>query len=227
MFRHPLRPFLAIGFLLAAHPANAAHDTEISRFRLIIDQTSQTWNYTNAGSSDTRVTRARAIWDQTFNPRLNGTLELAYLDMSQSRPLPVVPGNSVGYGIGVGLYGRLVDMRALGLTLFGNVNYQTTTGENDLATVDRNWWDSEAGLQMDVPLGQTLVLVAGGAYQIVSGEETVRISGVGDTRYDFELDNPLYAYAGADLNLGPAGFVGVRFYAGNRSGGYLTFGARF
>ncbi len=212
--------------LLVAHSAVAAYGTDASRFRLIIDQTSQTWNYTNAGSSDTRVTRARAIWDQTFSPRLNGTLELAYIDMSQSRPLPVVPSNSVGYGIGVGLYGRLVDMRALGLTLFGNVNYQSTTGENELATVDRNWWDSEAGLQLDVPLGQAVTLVGGGGYQVVSGRETLSNS-TGDVSTDFEVDDPLYAYAGADLNLGQAGIVGVRFYAGNRSGGYLTFGARF
>lgn len=226
MFRHALRPFLAIVVLLAAHSAVAAYDTEATRFRLIIDQTDQTWNYDN-DSSDTRVTHVRAIWDQALNPHLDGTLELTYIDMSQSRPLPLTPSNSVGYGIGVGLYGRLLDTRALGLTLFGTVNYQSTTGENDLATVDRSWWDSQAGLQLDVPLGRAATLVGGGGYQVVSGEETLRVSGVGDVRSDFEVDNPLYAYAGADLNLGPAGFIGVRFYGGNRTGGYLTFGARF
>ena len=212
--------------LLVTHSAVAAYGTEASRFRLIIDQTDQTWNYDNDTRSDTRVTHLRAIWDQAFNPRLSGTLELAYLDMTQSRTLSYVPANSVGYGIGVGLYGRLLDMKALGLTLFGTVNYQSTRGENDTATVDRSWWDSQAGLQLDVPLGQAVTLVGGGGYQVVNGRETLSISGV-DVSNDFEVDDPLYAFAGVDLNLGAAGFVGLRFYGGNRSGGYLTFGARF
>ncbi|HEB67929.1 MAG TPA: hypothetical protein ENI93_08270 [Gammaproteobacteria bacterium] len=222
---HALRVLLLMT-LLVTHSAVAAYGTEASRFRLIIDQTDQTWNYDNDTSSDTRVTHLRAIWDQAFNPRLSGTLELAYLDMTQSRTLSVVPANSVGYGIGVGLYGRLVDIRALGLTLFGTVNYQSTRGENDTATVDRSWWDSQAGLQLDVPLGQAVTLVGGGGYQVVNGRETLSISGV-DVSNDFEVDDPLYAFAGVDLNLGAAGFVGLRFYGGNRSGGYLTFGARF
>lgn len=227
MFRHALRPFPVIAVLLASHPAIAADGSDVVRFRLLIDQTNQTWNYDNDTRSDTRVTQVRAIWDQAFNPRLIGTLELAYLGMSQSRPLSIAPSDSAGYGIGVGLYGRVVNTRVLGVTLFGTVNYRTTAGENDVATVDRSWWDSQAGGQVDVPLGRAVTLVGGGGYQIVSGEETLTVTGVGDVRSNFGVDTPLYAYAGADLNLGPAGFIGVRFYAGNRTGGYLTFGARF
>ncbi len=223
-----IRNALALAALLGvASPLAQAYDTQASRFRLTIDQTDQTWAYNNDSTSDTRVTHVRAIWDQTFNPRLSGTLELAYIDATQSRPLSVAPGNTAGYGLGVGLYGRIVDTRALGLTLFGTVNYQSTRGENDLATVDRNWWDSQAGLQLDIPLGQALTLVGGGGYQVVGGEETISLSGGGDISNDFDVDDPLYAYAGADVNLGAAGFVGVRFYGGNRSGGYLTFGTRF
>lgn len=224
----PFRPpLLALLGLLITLPAQAAYQASITRFTLIVDQSVQTWRYPDSDSlRDTRVTRARASWTEALNPRLTGQLSLSYLDLSQTRPAALRATNSAGYGLGVGLQGTLIDARHMRMTLFGRIAYQSTRGESDGNTTERNWWDSTAGLGIDVPVGATLILQGGGGYQILSGEERFTGSGV-EVLESIELDQPAYGYAGLRIELGAAGFIGLRVYAGNRQGGHIVFGNRF
>ena len=209
-----------------ALPLSAATG-QVSRFRLIIDQSQQIWRYLDAGiRNDTRVTRVRAIWDENLGPRLGGNLELAYLDMSQSTPGPYAATVSAGQGLGLGLHYDLVRSRALGLVLFDGIDYQLTRGDNGTYTTERNWWQSRLGLQLGVPLGRAVTLIGGGAYERIGGEERITGNSL-DLQRDFELAEPAYGFAGLRLQLGASGFIGLRYYAGNRSGGYLSFGNTF
>ncbi len=221
--RRLVAPLLIWILALPAH----AHGGQVSRFRLVIDQSRQTWRYPDSGlRNDTRVTRARAVWDEDLGPRLGGTLELTYLDLSQSSLGPYAATGSTGQGLGVGLHYRLIQSRSLGLTLFGNIGYQTTRGDNGTNTTERDWWQSRIGLQLGVPLGRAVTLFGGGAYERIGGEERITGNNL-DLRRNFELDEPAYGFAGLRLNLGSAGFIGLRYYAGSRSGGYLAFGNTF
>ncbi len=219
---------LAVSLLVLslALPAQAGTG-QLTRFRLIIDQSRQTWRYPDTGNrNDTRLTRARAVWDEDLGPRLGGTLELTYLDLSQSSPGSYAATVSTGQGLGVGLHYRLIQSRSLGLTLFGSIGYQTTRGDNGTDTTERDWWQGQLGLQLGVPLGRAVTLIGGGAYERLGGEERITGNGL-DLRRTFELDEPAYGFAGARLNLGSGGFLGLRYHAGSRSGGYVSFGNTF
>jgi len=212
--------WLWLSLLCFCGPARAEYSPGGLDFSLQVGHNETRWEY--AGQILTSKSSFIGIQlRETLAPRLRGSLQAGYLDLSQpGNPLPAARVTTGYYG-GVDLTLLLLDATRLTMELTGGYRYQETQGHDSGTDVELVWHDTYAQLELVMPLSERLDLRTLGGTSRTSGEQRAR--GDTDQLLTFDEQRQSYYAAGLAYWLDETGYLSVSWLGGAYDGFQFGF----
>lgn len=125
-----------------------------------------------------------------------------------------------GYYVGLGMRVPLLELEMLRARFEAGYLYQEVSGATETQKVTRDWHEYNAGLLLNVPLGD-IELLAGLYYQRFDATQTA--SGDIQQTLFLENDDTLQHRLGIDYRVAPGEHVGLHYHSGASRGVQLKF----
>lgn len=176
---------------------------------------------TPAGREETALSTLGIAWVERLLPRVYGSLQFGYLEISQpNNPIPAARVTEGSYA-GISLHGLLYQGDRLKIDMTVDYRYQQADSNQDDQNIEHTWHQTGLGLQGSYQLIQPLSVSLGVSYHALSGEQ--RASGNLNQTLKFEEDTHTGYAVGLDLRVERGGHLGLEVYGGNFRGVGLYF----
>lgn len=176
---------------------------------------------TPAGREETRLSTLGTVWMERLLPRVYGSLQFGYLEVSQpNNPIPAARVTEGGYA-GIGLHGILYQGDRLNIDMTVDYRYHQADSNQDGQDIEHTWRQAGLGLQGSYQLIEPLSVSLRVTYHALSGEQ--RASGNLNQTLTFEEDTSTGYAMGLDLRVERGGHLGLEVYGGNFRGVGLYF----
>ena len=210
-------------FLLAVPCSAQAADDGLD-FSLTVASSKSQWTYNNV-PRETRVDSVTAVFSQRLSDTIRGSLNLSYLDISQSSHPQSVGLTGTGNGIGIGLQNLLVNEPSWRLYLRFGYDYSSTDNTRGDQSIETTWYTTTAGVDAILAPRSSVSFLLGAGVASVDGEE--QLSGPINQVNEFEEKDSASYYGGLSIRTDKRGRIGLRWYGGTSEGFVMNFSRSF